>query len=266
MVAIFVGVAYIAVFILIAIAELFFFARPAVSSDARLLTNFGLAALNFGLLGMIPVGVVATAAFGEAHQIGLLHRITLPGWAALGATLICRTLIQYGVHRLFHAAPMLWRLHRVHHADRLMDASTALRNHPGEQLVLLALTCPAVLALGLPLWAVVPIELATFSVAVFSHANLRLPLNWSRRLARLIVTPEFHLVHHSAERTEHDSNFGDLVTLWDGVFGSYRNCPPVARLGLGDASDLGADKLIVQLRSPFIAERSPAAAPGSEAD
>jgi sterol desaturase/sphingolipid hydroxylase (fatty acid hydroxylase superfamily) len=263
MVAIFVGVAYIAVFILIAIAELFFFARPAVSSDARLLTNFGLAALNIGLLGMIPVGVVATAAFGEAHQIGLLHRITLPGWAALGATLICRTLIQYGVHRLFHAAPMLWRLHRVHHADRLMDASTALRNHPGEQLVLLALTCPAVLALGLPLWAVVPIELATFAVAVFSHANLRLPPAWSRRLNRLIVTPEFHIVHHSAERREHDSNFGDLVTLWDRLFGSYRIASPIARLGLGDASDLEADKLLPQLRNPFVAERSPATRRGT---
>lgn len=255
MVAIVVGVAYIAVFILIAIAELFFFARSAISSDERLITNFGLATLNIALLGVIPVGIVATAAYGDAHALGLLHHIIIPEWATLGVTLIARTLIQYAVHRLFHAVPMLWRLHRVHHADRLMDASTALRNHPGEQLILPALTCPVVLALGLPLWAVVPIELATFSVAVFSHANLGLPRRWSRRLARLIVTPGFHLVHHSAERAQHDSNFGDLVTLWDRLFGSYRDCPPVARLGLGDASDLEADKLLLQLRSPFVAGR-----------
>ena len=178
--------------------------------------------------------------------------------AALGVTLICLTLIQYGVHRLFHGVPMLWRIHRVHHADRLMDASTALRNHPCEQFGVLTLTCPVVPALGLPVWAVVAVGLASFSVAVFSHANLRMPPRWSRGLARVFVTPAFHLVHHSVERTEHDSNFGDLLTLWDGVFGSYRNCPPVARLGLGDTSDLHADKLLHQLRSPFVGVGSPA--------
>jgi sterol desaturase/sphingolipid hydroxylase (fatty acid hydroxylase superfamily) len=253
-----VGIAYVAIFIVVAIAELFFAARAANSPDTRLLTNFGLATLNIGLLTIIPVGIVATAAYGESHHIGLLNQISLPAWAALGVTLICRTLSQYVVHRLFHAVPALWRLHRVHHADRLMDASTALRNHPGEQLILLALVCPAVLALGLPVWAVVLVELATFAVAVVSHANLHIALSWSRRLSWLVVTPAFHLVHHSAERSEHDSNFGDLTTFWDALFGSYRDRPSIARLGLGDASDARADNLIAQLCSPFVSERASA--------
>jgi len=170
MVTVIVGVAYIAVFILIAIAELFFVARPAAGSDARLLTNFGLAMLNIGLLGMIPVGIVATAAYGEAHRIGLLNQILPPTAATLGVALICRTLIQYGVHRLFHAAPMLWRLHRVHHADRLMDVSTALRNHPGEQLVVLALTCPAAARARAAGMGGGTGRARHLSVAVFSHA------------------------------------------------------------------------------------------------
>ncbi len=210
------------------------------------------------LAAAIPVGTVATASYGEDHGIiGLPAAASACRWrrSARRDVRLADARSQYALHRLVHAVPLLWRLHRIHHTDRLVDLSTALRNHPLEYLLVLASVCPMILLLGVPVWAMVTVELALFASALYSHANIRLPQRWSKRLERVVVTPGFHLAHHSAERREHDSNYGEFITLWDRLFGSYSGSPQIARLGLGDAADISADHLVAQLASPFARKR-----------
>jgi sterol desaturase/sphingolipid hydroxylase (fatty acid hydroxylase superfamily) len=248
------GLLYVAfiivVFVLAALGEWAFVARPGAPSDARLVTNFGLYLLNIVMVGVVPLGSVAAAAYGEAHGLGLLRLLAAPAVLVLALAFLWRSLMQYALHRLAHAVPLLWRVHRVHHADRQLDASTAVRSHPLEQLFVLAPISLGIVVLGLPVWAVVAVDLTTFGVVVATHANLRLPPHWSSRIERLLVTPGFHLVHHSAVRTEHDANFGEVLTIWDRLFATCRSAD-VRRIGLGELADDEADRLIGQLCSPF---------------
>ncbi len=154
------GAFSIRAFVMIALLELVFHERRTAINDARLVTNFGLMALTYVMLAVIPIGTVATtASYSEARGIGLLPRSrpavrcrSGPGLRLADAQPICT------LHRLVHAVPMLWRLHRIHHADRMIDLSTALRNHPLEQLLVLAIVCPMILLLGVPVWAMVALS------------------------------------------------------------------------------------------------------------
>lgn len=238
-------------FAVLAVAEMIWRARSTDDSGRRMATNFLLGAVNIAIAAVLPVSVVAAAAFAEARGIGLFNRIALPAAAAFPVALIARTLAAYWVHRLVHRQALLWRFHRVHHADREVDLSTALRNHPGELIVMIAIVGSVTLALGLPGWAVAATEAVIVAANLWSHANLRLPPAIERVISLVLVTPGFHLVHHSTDRAECDSNYGELLTLWDRLFGTFHPPHPVARIGLGNASDARADHLLRQLASPF---------------
>ncbi|NML07388.1 sterol desaturase family protein [Sphingomonas sp. G-3-2-10] len=238
-------------FAVLAVAELIWRARATDDSGQRLATNFLLGAVNIAIAAALPVSVLATAVFAGSQRIGLMNQVAFPAVAALLVTLLARTLTGYWVHRMVHARALLWRFHRVHHADREVDLSTALRNHPGELILMITALGGVALVLGAPPWAVAAIETAIATANLWSHANLRLTPALERILGRVLVTPGLHLVHHSASRAECDSNYGELLTLWDRLFGTFRELQPVARIGLGSASDAHADHLLRQLRSPF---------------
>lgn len=242
---------FLLAFAVLAVAELRWRARASDDSGARLATNFLLGAVNIGVAAALPVGVLAGAAFAEANALGLMNRIALPALAVLLVTLAARTLSAYWLHRLAHRWGLLWRFHRIHHADREVDLSTSLRNHPGELILTMAVIGGVTLALGAPLWAVAAIEAAITVSNLWSHANLRLPPAVDRPLARVLVTPGVHLLHHSTIRTECDSNYGELITIWDRLFGTYSAPRPVARIGLGAITDAHADHFLRQLALPF---------------
>lgn len=214
-------------FIVLAAAEALWPMRPSGDSGRRLATNFLLAASNILLVAAVPIGALAAAMFAEARGIGLLKQLQVPWVLALSGTLLARSLSSYALHRLSHAMPLLWRLHRIHHADREVDLSTALRSHPAEVLV------------------------ATAAAALWEHANVGLGERWDMGLRSVLTTPAFHVVHHSARRDECDSNFGTLFSLWDRMFGTLRQPKTVERLGLGDAADRDADNLLRQLSAPL---------------
>jgi sterol desaturase/sphingolipid hydroxylase (fatty acid hydroxylase superfamily) len=199
----------------------------------RWVTNLGLTLLNTGLVWVTVGGAAYTAAVFAADQgVGLLHWHPLPAWAAAAMTILVLDCAMYFQHVLFHAVPLLWRLHRVHHADLDVDATTGLRFHPLEILLSLGYKAAVVVLLGAVSWAVVAFEVLLNAASVFNHSNVALPERLDRWLRWLVVTPDMHSVHHSTRVVETNSNFGFAVSWWDRLCGTYRAQPALGQVGM----------------------------------
>ena len=131
------------------------------------------------------------------------------------------------------ACRILWRIHRVHHTDRDVDATTALRFHPGEAALSMGLKMAAVIAFGAPPSAVIVFEVVLNAMAMFNHANWKMPAGVERVLRAVVVTPDMHRIHHSLARPETDSNYGFNLSLWDRLFGTYRAAASAPDFPLG---------------------------------
>jgi sterol desaturase/sphingolipid hydroxylase (fatty acid hydroxylase superfamily) len=239
-------------FVLLALLETRFAARDAGhAGDARLVANFGLGIGNSALAAVVPVGALSAAAFAEARGFGLFNALVAPAWVMLAVLVTARSLAAYFLHRASHFLPWLWRIHRVHHSDRRVDLSTGLRNHPAELILSLFVAASVNAALGPPLPVAAAAELILFGPALWTHADIRLPASVERILRFIFVTPAVHLVHHSSAREQCDSNYGDLFSWWDRLFGTWRPPAGVARIGLGEEEDRAADNLWRQLLRPL---------------
>ncbi len=162
----------------------------------------------------------------------------------------------YLQHVMFHAVPLFWRLHRVHHADLDIDATTGLRFHTIEILLSLGIKAMVVLILGPPAVAVLIFEVLLNATSMFNHGNVRMPLGLDRVLRWLVVTPDMHRVHHSVDSRETNSNFGFNLPWWDRLMGTYRDQPAGGHtemnIGLLDFRDERiADRLPRMLLLPF---------------
>ncbi len=227
----------------------------------RWIANMGVAACSALLvrfaMPMVPVGA---AAYAAAHQWGAFHATAVPPWVMWAVTLVVLDLAVYFQHRIMHGVPLLWRLHRMHHTDVAVDATTGLRFHPLEIILSLAIKVAVVLALGAPPVMVMAFEIILNVTAIFNHANVRLPPGADRWLRLVLVTPAMHRVHHSTVRTETDSNFCFSVPWWDRLFGTY--CPVPAAgidavtIGLPIFRDPAASRLDRLLVQPFLAEKA----------
>ena len=198
----------------------------------RLLTNFGMGVLNMALLALLPISLITVAEWARQTGFGLLNLVSL-GWVATAViTILARSLASYWLHRFSHSNPLLWRIHRVHHCDVAVDLSTGFRNHPLEALVVAACMIIAAALIG---FAPVPLALyegAALAFSTWSHANVRLPLWLEPPVRTVFVTPDMHHVHHSAARHETDSNYGDLFSFWDRLFGTYCSLDRTALRGV----------------------------------
>ncbi|HYD14258.1 MAG TPA: sterol desaturase family protein [Allosphingosinicella sp.] len=219
-------------------------------------TNGALTLLFILVNGLMPVTLVAAAGLASQRDFGVLNLLGLAPAAAFVLTILARSLIAYATHRTMHIAPWLWRIHRVHHLDPRLDVSTAARFHPVEPAIVNGIALVFVLLLGLDPLAVLSYELAEAAMAVFSHANVRLPPWLDRGLGWLLVTPDLHRVHHSPLQSETDSNFGSTLSIWDRLFGTWRRKPADAlaaqRVGLDECADERAASLLWLLASPVM--------------
>ncbi len=204
-----------------------------VSKTQRWLNNLGLVVFNTLLLRwLFPTTAVGLAAFAADHGWGLLNLYPLAApWAVLLAV-VALDFIIYLQHVLVHAVPALWRLHRVHHADLDYDVTTGARFHPLEIILSMLIKFAAIVVLGPPLLAVVLFEVILNAMAMFNHANARLPAGLDKVLRWLVVTPDMHRVHHSVEDNEANSNFGFNLSLWDRLFGTYIAQPRAGHAGM----------------------------------
>jgi sterol desaturase/sphingolipid hydroxylase (fatty acid hydroxylase superfamily) len=225
--------------------------------------NFALTAVNVLLLGALPVTGIGLAALAQERGWGLLHRHPVSPAAALATAVLARSLVSYLAHVAMHKVPALWRVHRVHHSDPMVDVSTTVRFHPLEFLIQLGPSALAILLLGLPPWTLLLYELIDTTTNLFIHANVRVPAGLDRWLRWVVVTPALHRVHHSARWPETDRNYGVVVPWWDRLFGTYQaGFGPAAdvRLGLDEVPALSARSLGWLLLVPFRRRADPARA------
>ena len=181
---------------------------------------------------VFPTAAVGLALALEGRGVGLLPWLGLPQPLAVLLAVVLLDLAIYLQHVMFHAVPLLWRLHRMHHADLDFDVTTGLRFHPVEILLSMVIKLMVVVALGAPAVAVLVFEVLLNATAMFNHANLRLPQRLDRVLRLVLVTPDMHRVHHSEIREETDSDFGFCLSCWDRIFGTYRAEPAKGQLGM----------------------------------
>jgi sterol desaturase/sphingolipid hydroxylase (fatty acid hydroxylase superfamily) len=225
---------FLAILAVMATAEALFPRRPlSTPKSRRWFSNLSVSALStLAPRLLLPLPPVALAAYCQANGIGLLNTVSLPGWVALAASLLALDLLIYGQHVAFHRLRPLWRIHRMHHADLDIDASTGVRFHPVEIFMSALLKLAAVAALGPPAVAVLAFEIVLNGLALFNHANVRIPLQLDRALRLVIVTPDMHRVHHSTDMREANTNYGFNLAVWDRLFRTYKAQPDLGHTGM----------------------------------
>ena len=225
---------FLAVFSIIALWELPMPRRKCeVSRWGRWPSNLGIVAFDAVLVRVfIPATTVTMALIAEEGGWGLFNQLVLPGWAAVLFSVIALDLVIYLQHVMFHAVPILWRFHRVHHADLDFDVTTGVRFHPIEILLSMGIKLAAVAVLGVPGIAVLIFEVLLNATSMFNHGNVRLPSTLDRVLRWIVVTPDMHRVHHSIIPREANSNFGFNLPWWDRLLGTYRAQPADGHEGM----------------------------------
>lgn len=199
--------------------------------------NLAFALINVAVLRLaLPVLAVGAALWAERAGFGLAHWLDLPFWPAFVLSLVVYDLAIWASHVASHAWPPLWAMHRMHHADLDLDATSGTRFHPAEALLSMLWKMAVAALLGAPPAAVVAYEVLLNGMAIFNHANLALPPWLERALRPVLVTPDMHRIHHSIHPEETDANYGNILALWDRLFGTHVAAPreghAAMRLGL----------------------------------
>ncbi len=245
------------VFAVIAVLELAAPRRALLfGRTGRWFTNLAIVAIDTAVLRIVfPVLAVGVAVWANEHGWGVLHLIDLPAWLAILIAVLLLDLAIYGQHVASHVVPVLWRVHRMHHADRDFDVTTALRFHPIEICLSMLWKFLVVIALGADPLAVVIFEIVLNATAMFNHGNFRLPLPFDRLVRLIIVTPDMHRVHHSVVARETNSNYGFNLSVWDRLFRTYIPQPAAGHdemtIGLPQFQDAAPTRLVWNLTVPF---------------
>lgn len=229
-----------------------------VPRKLRWVNNLGLFVLNSMVLRLLfPAAAVGLALSVADIGWGLFNLLDLPFWFEAAAAVLLLDLAIYLQHILMHRVPLLWRLHRVHHADLDIDLTTGSRFHTIEIIVSMLIKWGVILLLGPALVAVLIFELLLNGMAIFNHANVSLPPAVEKVVRYLLVTPDMHRVHHSTVKRETDSNYGFNLSIWDRVFGTYIDQPEMGHdgmtIGISEFRDAKqVDRLPGMLALPFV--------------
>ncbi len=230
--------------------------RQIIARRLRWPSNLAIVGLNTLLIRLLlPFTAVAMAMIAHDRGWGLINQLDLPVWPAVIVCVVLLDFVVYAQHVLFHAVPVLWRLHRMHHTDVEFDVTTGARFHPVEIFLSMGIKLLAVVTLGAPALAVLIFEILLNATAMFNHGNIRVPLGLDRVMRWLVVTPDMHRVHHSVVRAETDSNFGFNLPWWDRLFGTYCDQPAAGHqhmtIGLNDFRVSRERQLHRMLSQPF---------------
>ena len=220
-------VSFSTILVIMGIAETLFPKRNLDTSKARRwFSNLSIAALSTLIIRLgIPILPVSLAIFCAEKNIGLFNILLLPDWIEQVVSILLLDLIIYFQHVAFHKHRLLWRVHRMHHADLNIDASTGIRFHPIEIFLSTLIKLTAIILLGPPASAVIVFEILLNGCALFNHANLRLPVKLDALLRLIVVTPDMHRVHHSTDMKEANTNYGFNFPWWDRIFQTYKPQP-----------------------------------------
>jgi len=213
---------FLGIFVLMALLETVLPKRTRVQSRwRRWITNWAISLINSLTIWLLPILAVGAALNAATAGVGIFNLVGWNIWVEFFLAVLILDFTIWLQHLITHKIPILWRLHRVHHADRDMDASTAIRFHPVEIALSMLLKVGLVYLLGPAVLAVVVFEIILNGTALFNHANIKLSPGFDRIVRLMLVTPDMHRIHHSSKRGEHDSNYGFSISLWDRLFRTY---------------------------------------------
>lgn len=254
-------IAFAAIFLSMAAFELL---SPRLERDEMLgalkarrwLTNISILLLSsLALRVVFPLAAVGTALWAAENGYGLFQVFEVSPWIAGIAAFVILDFAVWLEHVVSHKIPLLWRIHRMHHADPGFDLTTALRFHPLEIVLSMFWKALIIVCLGPPAVAVLVFEIVLNGTAMFNHSNAKLPLGLDRIVRRILVTPDMHRVHHSSYRPETDSNYGFNFPFWDYLFRTYCAQPRLGHqemeIGLETYRDRAPTRLVWSLLLPF---------------
>lgn len=167
--------------------------------------------------------LLLAADFAAQQNFGILQWLpSMNSWMYTLVGLLLLDLIgAYLVHFIEHKVRFLWRFHLIHHTDTWIDTTSANRHHPGESVIRFVFTVLGVLIVGSPMWMVFLYQSLSVVFSQFNHANIPLPKKWDKLLSYIIISPDMHKVHHHYKLPYTDSNYGNIFSVWDRIFGTY---------------------------------------------
>lgn len=223
-----------AVFAGMALWELATPRRPRnVSKTRRWFNNIGVLVLGSLVVRLVyGAAAVGTALYAQDRGWGLFQILDWPYWLETALTVVLLDFVIYMQHVMFHAVPLFWRFHMMHHADLDLDVTSGTRFHPVEYILSMGIKVAAVALLGPPVAGVIIFEVLLNATSMFNHSNVYMPAVLDRFLRLLVVTPDMHRVHHSIDSSESNSNFGFNLPWWDRILGTYRAQPAGGHEGM----------------------------------
>jgi len=221
---------FLSILIILIIAEILFPKKKRIHNRKdRWITNGLITLINTASVNIvhiaIPLIAIVAAVDVSNGKMGLFNIINFPIWIEIILTVIILDFIIWGQHLLSHKIPFVWRFHRMHHTDRDLDVTTAVRFHPFEIIFSMFIKITSIYILGASAIAVIIFEIMLNGMAMFNHANLRIPFRIENILRKFIVTPDLHRIHHSIYIDEHNKNFGFSLSIWDKIFKCYLDQP-----------------------------------------
>jgi len=250
---------FIAIFTAMALWEIIAPKRELTQSKSmRWLNNISIVVINSIVIRLLfPAAAVGMAILVEEKQWGLLKWVELPEIAEIIVGVLILDLIIYGQHVVVHHVPLLWRFHRMHHADLDLDVTSGARFHPVEIIFSMLVKFLFIVLLGPSIVAVFIFEVVLNGAAVFNHSNVQMPAKLDKVLRWFIVTPDMHRIHHSIIVRETNSNYGFNFPWWDRLFGTYNQQPKEGQLGMTIGIDTFREKELCvllpgMLKIPFI--------------
>lgn len=230
----------------------------------NLFFTFTTVVVNFAFAYLI----VKASAWAVDQQFGLLYLVELPLWVFILSGLMIMDLISaYWIHYIQHQVKWMWKFHLIHHTDTWVDTTTANRHHPGESVFRASFTLLAVVVTGAPLWLVFLYQSLSAAFSQFNHANIRFPRWLDNMLSWVIVSPNMHKVHHHNTQPLTDTNYGNIFSIWDRLFGTFAYVEDVNTLHYGiDTHPLESEHNNMNnlLKMPFQEYRAPAGSKFSE--
>lgn len=202
------------------------------------------------LFGLVTVGIFKWL---NTNEFGFFHLIDLPIIVELIlAVMFLDFIAQYVAHYLLHRVKWMWKFHLVHHSDTNVDATTGTRHHPGDYVIRETFALIAIVISGMPVAFYLVYRIASVLFTYFSHANIGLPLWLDKALSVVFITPNMHKFHHHFERPWTDTNFGNIFSFWDRIFGTLvYDDPKKVRYGVDVLPNDKADDVVYQFKVPF---------------
>ncbi|RYU68759.1 sterol desaturase family protein [Aliivibrio finisterrensis] len=248
---------FIVAFIIFALAE-YQWPRKVLTQkkSTRWASNIGLVFFNSLILRLtLPLLAIDAAFIAQQEQWGLFNYLNTPSFLTGLLSILLLDWLIYWQHRAFHRVPLLWRLHRMHHSDQDIDVTTGTRFHPIEIIISMLVKIAAIGLLGIPVEAVILFEITLNVSAMFNHSNLFIPTWLDRYIRLLLVTPDFHRVHHSVHISEMHNNYGFFLSIWDRISKTYLVKPidghKEMKIGLGFFRKEKEQRLDKMLTQPF---------------